>query len=84
MVVWGGAGAGGTIPANGETYDPVTNTWSALPRAPLRAREEAAAVWSGTDVIIVGGTDARTLDANHTVVLHDGAALTPGSVPAQP
>ena len=78
LVVWGGIGAAKTIPPHGETYDPVVNEWSALPRAPLRARVEAAAVWSGTEVLIFGGTDAR--GSRRTVTLDDGAALTPGSV----
>jgi Galactose oxidase, central domain len=79
LVVWGGIGVGSSIPAHGETYDPVENTWSALPKAPLRARVDAAAVWTETEVVIFGGTDARTLDTRRKPLL-DGAALTPGSV----
>jgi len=84
LVVWGGVGASGSIPASGESYDPVSNLWSALPKAPLRARVDAAAVWSGTEVLIFGGSDARTLDAQRTKTLLDGAALTPGSVAGSP
>lgn len=79
LVVWGGVGENGVIPPNGETYDPLTDTWSALPQAPLRARVDASAVWSGGQVLIWGGHDARTLDANRVKTVTDGAALTPAS-----
>jgi N-acetylneuraminic acid mutarotase len=74
LVVWGGTAVGGTIPPHGETYDPVMNIWSALPRAPLSARTDAVAVWTGHELIIWGGVDARTGDT-----LSDGAVFTPAS-----
>jgi hypothetical protein len=80
LVVWGGTAVGGTIPPHGETYDPVTNIWSALPRAPLSARIDAVAVWTGHELIIWGGVDARAgVDARIHDTLSDGAALTPAS-----
>jgi len=79
LVVWGGVGANGSIPPSGETYDPVTNAWSPLPTAPLRARVDAVAVWTGAELIIWGGTDARTLDAVPPKTLRDGAVLVPPS-----
>jgi hypothetical protein len=79
LVVWGGVAANGAIPPHGETYDPAANVWSALPKAPLRARVAAVAVWSGAELIIWGGLDARTLNADRVTSLTDGAALTPSS-----
>jgi hypothetical protein len=74
LVVWGGIGDQGAIPPGGEAYDPTTDTWSALPEAPLRARTQAVAVWTGSELIVWGGQDARTGEQ-----LFDGAALTPAS-----
>ena len=81
LIVWGGIGAGGSIPSHGETYDPVKNVWSALPKAPLRARVDAVAVWSGAQMLIWGGSDARgvTKPIATFSALSDGAALTPAS-----
>ncbi|HTG46035.1 MAG TPA: hypothetical protein VK646_00055 [Actinomycetota bacterium] len=91
LIVWGGlrepsaadqaAGrwwAGG-VPPNGESYDPATNAWSALPTAPLRGRTQASAVWTDSEVLIWGGFDARKPDASPMVVLKTAAALTPAS-----
>ena len=74
LAVWGGTIGAHVIPPHGETYDPTTDTWSAMPRSPLRARYAPIAVWTGTSVFIWGGEDARNWGR-----LHDGAAFTPGS-----
>ncbi len=91
VVVWGGLRApsaaqiasdqwwAGGPPPNGESFDPTTDRWTALPKAPLRARAGPSAVWTGTDVVIWGGFDARTMDATPMKSLLGGAALTPGS-----
>jgi hypothetical protein len=53
-------------------YDPTTNTWSPLPKSPLRGREPAVTAWTGTELIIWGGqavTDGQYLT--------DGATLGP-------
>jgi hypothetical protein len=73
LVVWGGT-LGHTIPPHGETYDPTSDTWSAMPRSPLRARYQPIAVWTGTSVLIWGGQDARSWDR-----LTDGAAFNPST-----
>jgi len=78
LIVWGGIGEGGSIPSSGETYDPIANTWSQLPRSPLRARVDAVGVWTGEEFIVFVGTDARTLNrVPASVFLTDGAALGP-------
>jgi N-acetylneuraminic acid mutarotase len=81
LLVWGGIGEGGTIPRHGESYDPSTDTWTALPRSPLRARVDAITVWTGSEMLIWGGMDAR-FDWEGTgspgdAFFSDGAALTP-------
>jgi Kelch motif len=80
LVVWGGTSDGGTIPPNGEAYDAAADTWSALPKAPLRARTDAAAVWTGTELIVWGGVDARPATPEGSwKELFDGAAFKPAS-----
>src|SRR5262249_21072185 len=80
LVIWGGGTSPynrdkGTyaVPRNGVAYDPVRNTWSAMPASPLRGRIGADAAWTGTAVLIWGGFDARSPNA----VLTDGATYTP-------
>jgi len=55
MIVWGGHGA------DGAAYDPEADTWRLLPDAPISA-SDATAVWTGDEVIVLGGFDDR-LDA---------------------
>ena len=74
--MWGGTGPDGSIPPHGEAYDPISHTWFALPPAPLRGRSGASAVWTGEELLIWGGFDARTRMGKP---LSDGAAFTPAS-----
>lgn len=78
MIVWGGCtavdsgGACTTWAADGGAYDPVKNTWTALPAAPsgFAARRLHAMVWSGTEVVIWGG-------GTDTADFKDGARYEP-------
>ncbi len=60
MIVWGGYGMSGTghSVASGGRYDPRTNTWTAtdVSAAPL-ARVYPSAIWTGTEMIVWGGSD---------------------------
>jgi hypothetical protein len=81
LLAWGGIGEGGTIPRHGESYDPATDAWTALPRSPLRARVDAITVWTGSEMLIWGGMDARFdwegPGSPGDFYFSDGAALTP-------
>ena len=63
MLVWSGnrapingdASAFSDVRADGAAYNPVTNTWRAIPQAPVPARNLSAAVWTGHDMIVWGG-----------------------------
>lgn len=58
MIVWGGrTGSPPTAVSGGGRYNPATNTWTtiALTDAP-GARFNASAVWTGSEMIIWGGT----------------------------
>lgn len=76
LFVWAGkttVGGPPQYPPRGVAYDPTSNRWSTLPRAPLVGRTFPASVWTGRAMIVWGGTSAgyRALD--------DGAALIPAT-----
>ncbi len=65
-------------------YDPVTRTWASLPASPLSARQGALGVWTGTELVVVGGTglpagSSAVPDAQNAVPLADGAAYHPAT-----
>ncbi|HEY5155755.1 MAG TPA: hypothetical protein VIJ47_13525, partial [Acidimicrobiales bacterium] len=59
VLVWGGdtggANPAGTPVGQGVAYDPVTDTWRALPLSPLRAKVSPAGVWTGRFFLVIGG-----------------------------
>jgi hypothetical protein len=62
LVVWGGlTSSPGDTPTppnaygDGARLDPNTGTWQRLPPAPVPARGDATAVWSGHEVLLWGG-----------------------------
>ncbi len=66
MIVWSGdasaSGTTGPLNNDGKLYNPATNTWgNSLPtlNAPT-ARFLSSAVWTGTEMIIWGGTNGST------------------------
>jgi hypothetical protein len=82
MIVW----AGGSCKANpcqfdnvdpladGAAYDPVADAWAPIPAAPLSGRVEAGAAWTGTEMLVWGGSTH-----GRSVTLDDGAAYDPVS-----
>lgn len=68
MIVWGSAAGGGS-------YDPATDTWSSISstNAP-NPHSYATAVWTGTEMIIWGGTDSSTGNP-----VNDGAGYNPST-----
>ena len=70
MIVWGGQQSGAFL-GDGAAYNPVTDTWTALPStgAPV-ARANHVAVWTGTEMLIYGGED-------NTGSISSGAAFDP-------
>lgn len=76
MIIWGGSvpkvPSGETPFDDGAMYDPITKEWTSLPPAPISARSNAASVWTGTEMLIWGGSD----DGNS---LFDGAAFNPAT-----
>jgi len=78
LLIWGGEScAGASCPndqaphlADGAGYNAANDAWRRLARSPLTAREAAATVWTGTEMLVWGGTSGQDL-------LADGAAYNP-------
>lgn len=80
MIVWGGmVGAGfDRSPTNtGGIYDPATNTWIATSTtgAP-QGRNEPSMVWTGTEMIVWGGTGVQGIGA---IRLNTGGRFNPAT-----
>ncbi len=75
MIVWGGLNASIGGPLNdGGQYDPVANTWPILTTAAgaPSVRDQHTAVWTGSRMIVWGGTD-------NTTFFNDGGLYDPGA-----
>jgi hypothetical protein len=59
LLVWGGASGsqGSDLRADGAAYDPASDSWTPIPRAPISGRSGQAAVWDGRELIVWGGYD---------------------------
>jgi hypothetical protein len=57
--------------SDGAAYDPVADRWRSLPAAPLSARSEPGAAWTGRELVVWGGF------ASFEGSLGDGAAYDP-------
>lgn len=84
LFVWGGydsPAVGGqlTLFDDGGLYDPVTDSWRSIPRAPdlsraPRGRADALVGWTGTEVVIFGGHDGNLSNR-----MRDGAFYDPST-----
>lgn len=70
MIVWGGAADEESQDrlADGAAFDPSTNTWRTIATAPLEPRFDHHAIWTGSEMLILGGAGRR-----------DGAAYDPST-----
>ena len=76
LLAWGGSDAnddGGSLTNMGFTYTPATNEFGVIPRAPLSARGTAVSTWTGSELLVWGGSNA------YKSPLSDGAAYDPAS-----
>lgn len=79
VLTWGGGGCCGAAPnATGTAYNPLTDEVRSLPASPLAGRRDAAAAWTGTEMIIVGGQGADDATAG-AASLADAAAYNPAA-----
>ena len=77
MFVWGGftdsAGQRRAL-ADGAIYDPESDSWRTVAAAPLAARSSVATLWTGGQVLVLGGAPS---EARYSFV--DGAAYDPAT-----
>lgn len=81
MIVWGGdQDSPGVVPANtGGRYDPATDTWRPMSTAGApSARFQHTAVWTGTKMIVWGGTDSSASGAQYDPQTDTWSAMSPG------
>ena len=82
MIVWGGYDQESTeasqVTANGAAYDPSTNRWLMLPASPLSARAGSVAMWTGAEMVILGGQSGQTANSS-SQSYGDGAAYDPAA-----
>lgn len=59
MIVWGGCISGGNAFASGARYRPTTDVWTAMADvgASPAERTDHTAIWTGTEMLVWGGTD---------------------------
>jgi hypothetical protein len=60
--------------ARGVAYEPAANRIAALPRSPLRPRQDEVSAWTGRALFVWGGHPP-----NSGKPLADGATFTPSS-----
>ncbi len=76
LAIWGGALDDGfgrrTFHADGAALDPAAGTWRPLPQAPLEPRTDHLVAWTGSQLIVWGGT-------GRTGLLADGAVYDPAT-----
>lgn len=73
LLVWGGwsSESAGVSYANGGAYSPESDSWRPLAPGPLSPRAHHAAVWTGEQLLVVGG------QTQPGEVVDDGAAYNP-------
>jgi len=83
MIVWGGYNDSELWKNDASAYDPVTDTWSALPQngSIPSVRGNAAGVWDGARMIVWGGYGAPTMVAGvvRGPFFGDGATYDPST-----
>jgi len=63
MIVWGGdvsgrsSGEQGRYASDGAAYQPATDRWTRIARAPIRSTGSSRAVWTGNSMIVWTGTE---------------------------
>jgi N-acetylneuraminic acid mutarotase len=72
-IIWDGVCCAGTS-SRGIAYHPATNSWQALPDAPLARRRNAMGAWTGKELIAAGGMSPPFSGPR---IFGDGAAYNP-------
>jgi Kelch motif protein len=69
VLTWGG-GCCGDFSASGSVYNVASDTWQPMPASPLTGRWDAYGVWTGTELLVIGGNTEGS-------VLTDAGAYNP-------
>lgn len=81
MLVWGGyaftEACRRCVHDDGAAYDPNTDSWALMTRSGLSARGGHGAVWTGKEMVVWGGVDARVGGGAGPPHVNDGAAYNP-------
>lgn len=77
LIVWGGcADRLCTEPlADGASYNPRLDTWNLIAPTPLAPRSEHLAVWTGEEMLIVGGAQSDRTGAAYSRATHSWRSL---------
>jgi hypothetical protein len=81
LLVWGGRPGGNEEQpprSDGDLFDVASNSWEAIPPAPIEGRSYAAAAWTGSELIVWGGWDG-SFKGDEPGTFADGAAFDPAS-----
>ena len=90
MIIWGGLGAGANPLNDGGRYNPAANAWVYLSgtavNSPPSARSGQAGIWTGSEMIVWGGTDGTSYfnDGGRFNPALNSWAYLPGSLPNIP
>ena len=93
LIIWGGNIPDGTLWSNGGIYDPVSDSWTPIaapnPLLNILARQEASAIWTGTQLIVWGGYRKRdefattpnctSFQYSNDLFFNDGFKYTPAT-----
>jgi hypothetical protein len=77
LVVWGGFSGPDEALDDGAMYLPDEDVWVELPPALITGRGDATAVWTGHEVLIVGGAEMVGRPGRVTGLQRDGAGYDP-------
>ena len=80
LFVWGGQNADASrYLGDGVAYDPGSNRWASIARAPLPASGGTAVVWTGRSLMVWGGVVPSSGAGNPTRYLREGAIFAPAT-----
>jgi N-acetylneuraminic acid mutarotase len=85
MLIWGGMGPDGRTSRNfddGAAYDPVADRWRPIAPNPIALGNTNTVVWTGSDMLVWGGSALRAEGARYDPVTDRWRSITPAGAPA--